>query len=43
MNFSYEELALLNQMISVALMSGKIEYERDLQDIKDGTDDGEVM
>lgn len=26
MSFSYKELALLNKMISVALMSGKIEF-----------------
>lgn len=26
MNFSYKELALLNKMISIALMSGKIEF-----------------
>lgn len=26
MNFTYQELALLNQMIGIALMSGKIEF-----------------
>lgn len=26
MNFTYKELTLLNKMISIALMSGKIEF-----------------
>lgn len=27
MNFTYEELTLLNQMISIALVSGEIEFD----------------